>query len=45
MLTKRRSSDGLIVNMGIPIPGKDGIYIETGPEGLLQYIISTRNSF
>ena len=23
--------DRLILNMGIPIPGKDGLYIETGP--------------
>ena len=27
----RRSRDRLIFNMVIPIPGKDGIYIETGP--------------
>ena len=31
MLKKRRSHDRLIFNMGIPIPGKDGLYIETGP--------------
>ena len=27
----RRSGDRLIFNMGIPIPGKDGLYIEAGP--------------
>ena len=27
----RRSHDRLIFNMGISIPGKDGLYIETGP--------------
>ena len=31
MLKIRRNPDGLIFNMGIPIPGKDGLYIETGP--------------
>ena len=31
MLKLRRSHDRLIFNMGIPIPGKDGLYIETGP--------------
>ena len=31
MLKIRRSWDRLIFNMGIPIPGKDGLYIETGP--------------
>ena len=31
MLKIRRSRDRLIFNMGIPIPGKDGLYIETGP--------------
>ena len=34
MLAISRSRD-----MGIPIPGKDGLYIETGPIGLLQYRI------
>ena len=27
----RRSHDRLILNMGIPIPGKDGLYIKTRP--------------
>ena len=27
----RRSRHRLIINMGIPIPGKDGVYIATGP--------------
>ena len=31
MFKIRRSCDGLIFNMGITIPGKDGLYIETGP--------------
>ena len=30
MLKTRRSHDRLIFNMGIPIPGKDGLYIEMG---------------
>ena len=35
MLKVRRSRDRLIFNMGIPIPGKDGLYIETGPWGFV----------
>ena len=31
MLKIRRSFDRLNFNMGIPIPGKDGRYIQTGP--------------
>ena len=31
MLKIRQSHDRLIFNMGIPIPGKDGLYIDTGP--------------
>ena len=31
MLKIRWSHDRLIFNMGIPIPGKDGLYIEMGP--------------
>ena len=31
MLKIRRSRNRLIFNMGIPIPGKNGLYIETGP--------------
>ena len=31
MLKIRRSCDRLIFNMGIPIPGKNYLYIETGP--------------
>ena len=30
---KTVSRDRLIFNMGIPIPGKDGLFIETGPRG------------
>ena len=29
MLKIRRSRDRLIFNMGVPIPGKDGLYIDT----------------
>ena len=35
MLKIRRSRDRLILNMGIPMPGKDGLYIETEPRQLL----------
>ena len=31
MLKIRRSNYSLVFNMGITIPGKDGLYIETGP--------------
>ena len=31
MLKIRRSRDRLILDMGIPIPRKDGLYIETVP--------------
>ena len=31
MLKIRRSRYRRIFNIGIPIPGKDGLYIETGP--------------
>ena len=31
MLKIRRPNDRLIFNMEIPIPEKDGLYIETGP--------------
>ena len=34
MLKIRRSHDRLIFNMRIPIPGKDDLYIETGPSTL-----------
>ena len=33
MLKIRRSRDRLIFNMGIPIPRKDSLYIETGSRG------------
>ena len=32
MLEIRRSRDRLVFNMGIPIHGKDGHYIDMGPE-------------
>ena len=32
MLKLRRSHDRLIFHMGIPISGKDGLYIEMGPK-------------
>ena len=31
MLKIRRSHERVIFNMGIPIPGKDCLYIESGP--------------
>ena len=34
MLMIRRSRNRLIFNMGIPIPGKDGLYIEAGPSDM-----------
>ena len=34
MLKIRRSRDRLIFNMRIPIPGKDGLYIEMGPRSV-----------
>ena len=34
MLKIRRSRDRLIFNMGIPIPGKGDLYIETGPRAV-----------
>ena len=37
MLKIRRSRDHLIFNMGIPILGKDGLYIETGPRSTLHW--------
>ena len=33
MLKIKRSHDRRIFNMGIPLPGKEGLYIETGPKG------------
>ena len=36
VLKVRQSHDRLIFNMGIPIPGKDGLYFETGPRCLSQ---------
>ena len=33
MLKIRQSGDRLMFNMGIPIPGKDGLYIETVRRG------------
>ena len=34
MLELRKSHDRLIFNMEIPKPGKDGLYIKTGPESI-----------
>ena len=36
MLKIRRSRDRLIFNMGIPIPGKDGLYNEMGAQLYMQ---------
>ena len=41
MFKIRGSHDHLIFNMGIPIPGKDGLYIETGPRRLWSLICQT----
>ena len=41
----RRSSDRLIFIMRIPIPGKEGLYIETGPRFLGQFLDSTSMVF
>ena len=37
MLKIRRYLDRLIYNMGIPIPRKDGLYIEIGPSCRLRH--------
>ena len=42
MLKIRRSRDRLIFNMGISIPGKDGLYIETGPLCLCLQMVTLR---
>ena len=41
MLKMRRSRNRLIFNMGIPIPGKDCLYIETGPCYLQAGVLDT----
>ena len=38
MLKIRRSHDRLIFNMGIPIPGKDGLYIEMEDRTAIQIL-------
>ena len=38
MLKIKPSYDHLIFNMGIPIPGKAGLYIEIGPSLLLTFV-------
>ena len=43
MLKIRRPNGRLIFNMGIPIPGKDGLYIETGPRCLLPYGVTRQH--
>ena len=40
MLKIRR--DRLIFNMGIPIPGKYGLYIETGPRSLCYHLAGSK---
>ena len=42
MLKIRRSRDRLIFNMGVPIPGKDGLYIETGRRSMSCFLIRAR---
>ena len=46
MLKIRRSHDRLIFNMGIPIPEKDGLYIESGPRPSAPMVLakSSRNN-
>ena len=44
MLNIRRSHDRLIFNMGIPIPGKGGLYIEMGPRSLFIQGMSVKTS-
>ena len=39
MLNIRRSCDRLIFNMGIPIPGKDGLYIMMKPVLYIPFIV------
>ena len=43
MLKIRRSRDRLIFNIGIPILGKEGLYIETGPRRWLGAEHATRH--
>ena len=43
MLKIRWSRDCLIFNMGIPIPGEDGLYIETNP-GSGRHILTLRGA-
>ena len=43
MLKIRRSCYPLIFNMGISIPGKDDLYIETGPDAFNNLISSNTN--
>ena len=38
MLKIRRSHDRLIFTMGITIPGKNGLYNETGPGNAANYL-------
>ena len=45
MLKIRRSRDRLIFNMGIPIPGKDSLYIETGPRSTSSAIVATGGNY
>ena len=41
MLKTRRTHDRLIFNMRIPIPGIDGLYIETGPWWIGALVVAT----
>ena len=41
MLKIRRSRDNIIFNMGITAPGKDDLYIETGPDFVLGLYVLT----
>ena len=43
MLKIRRPNGRLIFNMRIPIPGKDGLYIETGPWTCVNHVLHRRH--
>ena len=42
MLKLRQSRDRLVFNIGIPIPGIDGLYIEMGPRARKSWIGHTK---
>ena len=42
ILKIKRTRDRLIFNMGIPIPGKDGLYVVDGAQ-IVTFIMPTRS--